>query len=114
MKLTHHKYLHHKVHCSLISLWNTAQHLSTTLGGRFKIPNKKHKNVKNMALNRLKRTLVTSDHQLRQARHRFWAQPQGSASPTPTSPGTELPVHPTRRLGPGHQSCGLPTSTSIS
>lgn len=50
----------HKAHHSLLALTNTRQHFSTTLGAilNTEITHTKHQNVKDVALNRLKRIFV--------------------------------------------------------
>ena len=62
---------------------HTLQHKLT---GCFTITNQSTNNVKLVALNRWKRTLITSDHGLRQAGKQSWKQPHCPTCPAAASP----------------------------
>lgn len=74
--------------------------LQSRLGAHFKIPNRKHKNAKNVALSRLKRTLVCSVK-------------RGRASPCPASaenvPGRWLQFSAVPRVSPDSRGRTTPT-----
>ena len=69
----------------------TLHTLPHKLTGCFTITNQSTNNVKFMALNRWKRTLITSDHGLHQARQQSWEQPHCYTFPAPASPAPQYP-----------------------